>query len=168
MAITIQPAGVRFNPPARLTFPNTDNMPPGSDLNLWSLSPDTGTFSIVGKMVVSGDGQSIITVEGGVTASAWHFPLPTSPSPAEASSGTNYCGGSNCQTSSEANLQEGSLFLSHTLPSYRSMGQSRSLSLTYSSVTADPRPIISLNTTLSVRAAVPILKAINNLTYIEV
>ncbi|HEY2988555.1 MAG TPA: Ig-like domain-containing protein, partial [Candidatus Binatia bacterium] len=62
MAITIQPAGVRFNPPARITFPNTDNMLPGSELNLWSLSPDTGTFSVVGKMVVSADGQSIITV----------------------------------------------------------------------------------------------------------
>jgi len=52
-------------------------------------------------------------------------------------------------------LEEGSLFITHTVPSYRSLGQSRSLSLTYSSVTADPRPIISLDSTLSVRAAVP-------------
>ncbi|MBI2359071.1 MAG: RHS repeat protein, partial [Deltaproteobacteria bacterium] len=155
MAITIQPAGVRFNPPARLTFPNADGMSPGSELNLWSLSPDTGTFSIVGKMVVSSDGREIITVEGGVTASAWHFPLPTSSAPADASTGSRHCASGNCPTSSEVNLEEGSLFLSHSLPPYRSLGQSRSLSLTYSSVTADPRPIISLNTTLSVRAAVP-------------
>ena len=48
-AVTIQPAGIRFNPPARITFPNADGMPPGNDLNLWSLSPDTGKFNIVGK-----------------------------------------------------------------------------------------------------------------------
>jgi hypothetical protein len=154
MAITIQPAGVRFNPPARLTFPNTDGMPPGNELNLWSLSPDTGTFNIVGKGVVSADGQSIITVEGGVSASAWHFPLASSPVPAP-NQGDNFCGSCRTQVGSEANLEEGSLYVTHNLPSYRSLGQSRSLSLTYSSVTADPRPIISLDTTLSVRAAVP-------------
>jgi RHS repeat-associated protein len=155
MAITIQPAGVRFNPPARLTFPNTDNMPPGSELNIWSLSPDTGTFSIVGKMVISADGQSIITVEGGVVASAWHFPLASSPGPADSTTGSAFCKACRAQRGSESDIEEGSLYLTHTIPSYRSLGQSRGLSLTYSSVTADPRPIVSLNTTLSVRAAVP-------------
>ncbi len=155
MAITIQPAGVRFNPPARLTFPNADGMPPGSELDLWSLSPDTGTFSIVGKMVVSADGQSIITIDGGVVASAWHFSLASSPTPADSSTGSRLCGGGKCGVGSESDLDEGSLYLRHTLSSYRSLGQSRGLSLTYSSVTADPRPIVSLNTTLSVRAAVP-------------
>ena len=77
MAVTIQPAGIRFNPPARITFPNADAMRPGNELNLWSLSPDTGKFNIVGKMAVSTDGQSFITIEGGVVASAWHFPLAT-------------------------------------------------------------------------------------------
>ncbi len=154
MAITIQPAGVRFNPPARLTFPNTDGMPPGSELNLWSLSPDTGTFSIVGKGVVSVDGQSIITVEGGVVASAWHFPLAPSPVP-KPNQGNSFCGSCRTKVGSDANLEEGSLFLTHTIPSYRSLGQSRSLSLTYSSVTADVRPIVSLDATLSVQAAVP-------------
>ncbi|MBI3000281.1 MAG: hypothetical protein HYY46_17795, partial [Deltaproteobacteria bacterium] len=156
MAITIQPAGVRFNPPARLTFPNADGMVPGSELNLWSLSPDTGTFNLVGKGVVSQDGQSIVTTEGGVSASAWHFSLAASVTPADSSSGNHLCGGGcNPDVGSKADLEEGSLYLNHALPSYRSLGQSRSLSLTYSSVTADPRPIISLNATLSVRAAVP-------------
>ncbi len=153
-AVTIQPAGIRFNPPARITFPNADGMTPGNDLNLWSLSPDTGKFNIVGKSAVSADGQSIITVEGGVTASAWHFPLATATT-SNPGQGNNYCGSCRTSVGSEANLEEGSLFITHALPSYRSLGQSRSLSLTYSSVTADPRPIISLDSTLSVRAAVP-------------
>ncbi|MGH8543568.1 MAG: hypothetical protein ACREX3_08045, partial [Gammaproteobacteria bacterium] len=154
MAVTIQPAGIRFNPPARLTFPNTDGMPPGNELNLWSLSPDSGTFSIVGKGVVSADGLSIITVEGGVSASAWHFPLASSPVPA-GNQGNSFCRSCKTRVGSDADPEEGSLYITHSLPSYRSLGQSRRISLTYSSVTADPRPIISLDTTLSVRAAVP-------------
>ena len=154
MAVTIQPAGIRFNPPARLTFPNTDGMLPGNELNLWSLSPDTGTFNIVGKSAVSADGQSIITVEGGVTASAWHFPLASSPVPTP-NQGNNFCGSCRTAVGSEANLEEGSLYITHNLPSYRSLSQNRSLSLTYSSITADPRPIVTLDTTLNVRAAVP-------------
>ncbi|HSF56835.1 MAG TPA: Ig-like domain-containing protein, partial [Candidatus Binatia bacterium] len=154
MAVTIQPAGIRFNPPALLTFPNVDAMPLGNELNLWSLSPDTGTFNIVGKSAVSADGQSIITVEGGVTASAWHFPLASSPVPTP-NQGNNFCGSCRTAVGSEANLEEGSLYITHNLPSYRSLSQNRSLSLTYSSITADPSPIITLDTTLNVRAAVP-------------
>ena len=154
MAVTIQPAGIRFNPPALITFPNADGMAVGNDLNLWSLSPDTGTFNIVGKSTVSSDGQSIITIEGGVTASAWHFPLASSPVPTP-NQGSNFCGSCRTAVGSEANVEEGSLYITHNVPSYRSLGQNRTLSLTYSSITADPRPIITLDTTLNVRAAVP-------------
>jgi RHS repeat-associated protein len=142
MAVTIQPAGVRFNPPTRITFPNTDNMLPGMPLDLWSLSPDTGTFSIVGTMEVSADGQSIITVDGGVVASAWHFPLarPVVPQPGQ---GNTYCKSCRQQRGSEADVEEGSLYLTHAIPSYRSLGQSRSVSLTYSSITTDVRPIVT-------------------------
>ena len=154
MAVTIQPAGIRFNPPALITFPNADGMAVGNDLNLWSLSPDTGTFNIVGKSTVSSDGQSIITIEGGVTASAWHFPLASSPVPTP-NQGSNFCGSCRTSVGSEANVEEGSLYITHSLPSYRALGQNRALSFTYSSITADPRPIITLDTTLNVRAAVP-------------
>ena len=154
MAVTIQPAGIRFNPPALITFPNADGMAVGNDLNLWSLSPDTGTFNIVGKSTVSSDGQSIITIEGGVTASAWHFPLASSPVPTP-NQGSNFCGSCRTAVGSEANVEEGSLYITHNVPSYRSLGQNRTLSLTYSSITANPRPIITLDTTLNVRAAVP-------------
>lgn len=38
-SITIQPAGITFTTPAPITLPNTDNLPPGNELDLWSLSP---------------------------------------------------------------------------------------------------------------------------------
>jgi RHS repeat-associated protein len=105
-------------------------------------------------MAVSADGQSFITIEGGVTASAWHFPMAPS-AMLLPNQGDNQCGSCRAPVGSESNLEEGSLFITHAVPSYRSLGQSRALSLTYSSTTADPRPIISLDSTLGVRAAVP-------------
>ena len=125
-------------------------MPPGNELNLWSLSPDTGTFNIVGKSAVSADGQSIITIEGGVTASAWHFPLASSPVPTP-NQGNNFCG--SCRTAVGSRLiWKREVYITHNLPSYRSLSQNRSLSLTYSSITADPRPIVTLDTILNLRA----------------
>lgn len=46
--ITVQPVGVTFSPPAPITFPNIDNLPPGSGTDLWSLDPLTGQFIVVG------------------------------------------------------------------------------------------------------------------------
>ena len=160
MAVTIQPAGVRFNPPATLTFPNADGMPLGNELNLWSLSPDTGTFSIVGKMVVSADGQRFETVEGGVVASAWHFPMApsgNSDTDVDESEGLVQDPSKQCtpRVSSTVALQNGCLGVEFSLPSYRSLGASRSLGFAYKSNRANPQPLIPFNATISVRAAVP-------------
>ena len=109
MAVTIQPAGIRFNPPARITFPNADGMAPGNEFNLWSLSPDTGKFNIVGKSAVSADGQSIITVKGGVSASAWHFPLAPATT-VKLKPRKQFLRIVPNPVGSEANLEEGSLY----------------------------------------------------------
>jgi RHS repeat-associated protein len=57
---------------------------------------------------------------------------------------------------SDVILSEGSLQEDHTLPGVRSLGVSRSLRLVYDSTSADVRPIIPLDTTLSLRTAVPL------------
>ena len=152
MAVTIQPAGIRFNPPARLTFPNADGMPVG-ELNLWSLSPDTGTFNIVGKSAVSADGQ-YHHHRGRRHCQRLAFPLASSPVPTP-NQGNNFMDPCRTAVGSEANLEEGESYQHTSLPSYRSLSQNRSLSLTYSSITADPRPIVTLDTILNLRAAVP-------------
>jgi len=61
LLITVQPVGVTFDPPAPITFPNFDNLPPGSGTDLWSLDPESWQFVVVGTGQVSADGQRIET-----------------------------------------------------------------------------------------------------------
>jgi hypothetical protein len=70
--VTIQPVGIRFDPPAPITFPNLDNAPEGSEVDIWSLDPDTGAFAIVGVGKVSGS-QILTVAGGGVRQADWHL-----------------------------------------------------------------------------------------------
>ena len=70
--ITLQPVNVRFANPVPITFPNSDNLPPGSQMEIFSLS-EQGGFESVGLGQVSADGQTIRTVSGGIRATTWHF-----------------------------------------------------------------------------------------------
>ncbi len=76
LLVTIQPVGVTFAQPVPITFPNFDDLTPGSETDIWSLDPDTGTFTVVGIGQVSSDGSSIVTISGGVRAADWHASLP--------------------------------------------------------------------------------------------
>ena len=162
LLITIQPVGVRFDPPAPITFPNIDSLGPGTEINLWSLDPATGSFIIVGRGQVSEDGAVIETISGGIYAADWHFLLPQAPivSPAAASSENNSnnqdqskC--TDCPGGSRTAVSSGNLSIEHGLASYRSLGQSRGLRLTYNSSRADPQPVISAHAGVVPRATVP-------------
>ena len=153
-SITIQPAGIAFTTPAPITLPNTDNIPPGNEFDLWSLSPDTGTFFVAGRMKVSADGTKLETISGGVRKTAWHFAL------AFAAQLQNYLnrilgGCTTCQLASGGDLTEGTLTQDVMIPGVRTLGVSRDLTLQYNSTTADVRPILPIDATLDVRAAVP-------------
>ncbi|MCH7679709.1 VCBS repeat-containing protein, partial [candidate division KSB1 bacterium] len=158
LLVTIQPVGVTFDTPVPITFPNIDNLPPGSEVDIWSLAPETGGFIIVGIGQVTPDGQFIETISGGIRAADWHFPLPPSGKPDPSQNNPNNqdqkkC--KHCNSGSQTAVSSGNLIEDHTLSSYRSSGQSRSLRFVYNSLHADPQPIINSNTTISVRAAVP-------------
>ena len=153
-SITIQPAGITLSTPAPITLPNTDNLPPGNELDLWSLSPDTGTFYIAGRMRVSADGTKLETISGGVRKTAWHFAL------AFAAQFQNYLnhvlgGCTECEVNSKGDLTEGTLTQTILVPGVRTLGVSRDLTLQYNSTTADVQPILPIDATLDVRAAVP-------------
>lgn len=156
LLITIQPVGVVFDPPAPVTFPNTDGLPPGAQIEIRSLDPASGTFISVGIGQVSADGSQVETIFGGVRASTWHFITPP-PAPASppGNSGPPSCtkpccggGGSGgppsiVDSGSHTAICSGNLSEEHFLVSYTSNNQSRGLSLVYNNTNADPQPIIS-------------------------
>jgi len=71
--VTIQPSGVRFNPPAAITFPNLDGLAPGSITELYSFDHDVGSFVAIGTGTVSEDGTVIVSDSGvGIVKGGWH------------------------------------------------------------------------------------------------
>lgn len=158
LLLTAQPVGVTFSQPVRLTVPNLDGMPPGSELDLWSVDPLTGQFSIAGVGRVSADGSVIETISGGILAASWHAFMP----PGADSDGSDNNGDNqdpdrcdDCSAGSNTALMNGNLSVTHDLPAYFSLNRARSLRLVYNSNAADPQPVVSSRTTIPVRAAVP-------------
>ncbi len=156
LLITIQPPGVLFSEPVPLTFPNTDSMAPGNELDLWSLDPALGTFTIVGTGQVNGAGTEVTTLTGGVRATDWHAFMG---SQAEAQAGSDGqrkpCQASSTSLGSDTELCSGALVVRHATATYRSLGVDRGPVLMYRSTSADPRPIVQNTPTISVRSAVP-------------
>ncbi|MBV1703545.1 MAG: VCBS repeat-containing protein, partial [Hyphomicrobiales bacterium] len=64
--LVISPAGVTFNPPAQLTVANSDNLPVGSEVDLWAYDPAFTSARVVGVGQVSSDGKTISMQTGGV------------------------------------------------------------------------------------------------------
>ncbi|MEZ4864465.1 MAG: RHS repeat-associated core domain-containing protein [Caldilineaceae bacterium] len=156
--LTIQPMGLTFQQPAPIRFPNSDNLTPGSEVNIWSLDHEQGKFFIAGKGKVSADGQWIDTVEGGIREASWHFLLPLLliliPAIADAAGNNNrICPAVN--SGSMLHLADGCLESSIQLPGYLSLGQGRQLEFSYLSQRAWPVPILPFQATLPVRAAIP-------------
>ncbi|NIR29050.1 MAG: hypothetical protein GWN84_06985, partial [Gammaproteobacteria bacterium] len=164
LLITIQPVGVTFATPVPITFPNIDGLAPGTETDIWSLDPETGTFVVVGIGQVSADGTLIETISGGIRAADWHFAIPPPPRTPEqadaadsANNDFNLSPALGCQRSpgSLATVSSGDLILDHRLASYRSLGQERSLRFVYHSLHADPRPTVAVTTTIPARSAIP-------------
>lgn len=71
--VTIQPVGTTFNPPAPLTIPNIDGLPPKSVTEMYSFDHDLGMFVAIGTATVSADGSVIASDPGtGVLKAGWH------------------------------------------------------------------------------------------------
>lgn len=81
LVVTIQPPGVRFDPPARVTYPNVFGLNPGQVVNLFSFDHDLGEYVNVGTGSVSEDGSLVVSDPGvGIRQAGWHIP-PAPPPP---------------------------------------------------------------------------------------
>jgi hypothetical protein len=81
LVVTIQPGDMIFTTPAPLSLPNRAGFAPGTQMDLWSINPQTGLFDKVGVGQVSADGTVINTISGGIRNSSWHFFSPPPPTP---------------------------------------------------------------------------------------
>lgn len=71
--VTIQPVGTTFNPPAAITLPNVDGLPPKAVTEMYSYDHDLGMFVAIGTGTVSSDGSVIASNPGvGVLKAGWH------------------------------------------------------------------------------------------------
>ena len=81
LIVTIQPAGARFDPPARLTLPNVEGLAPGQVTEFYSFDHDLGHFVSIGPGTVSDDGAVVTSNVGvGILKAGWHccgFPQGT-------------------------------------------------------------------------------------------
>jgi RHS repeat-associated protein len=148
LVVTIQPGEMVFTNPAPLSLPNLAGYAPGTEMDLWSINPQTGLFDNVGKGQVSADGTVIETIEGGIRNSSWHFFAPPAPTPNDPDAddrnpddGCNECKG-RVPCASEVELHSGAVIETHDLVPYQSLGISRGISLNYDSERADARPIL--------------------------
>ena len=62
--VTIQPPGIHFDPPAKITLPNVEGFPPGAITQIFSFLHDQGQFEAVGPATVSEDGSLVVSDSG--------------------------------------------------------------------------------------------------------
>src|SRR5947209_8067582 len=79
---TLQPARVKCNPPIRIQVPNSNGLPPGQVVEVYSFDHDLEQFVCGGSTRVSDDGSVIISDPGfGLRVSGWHAAPPPPPPP---------------------------------------------------------------------------------------
>jgi hypothetical protein len=76
-AWTMQPAGLHFDPPLPITYPNMSGLPAGSIAYFLSFDHDTNRFEIVASGQVTEDGSCIESdADAGLTVSGWGCNCP--------------------------------------------------------------------------------------------
>lgn len=96
--VTIQPVGAHFNPPAAMTIPNVDGLPPRAVTEMYSYDHDLASFVAIGSGTVSEDGSVIKSDPGvGVLKAGWHAAGNPNPSGSVGHCGEcKECQGSQC------------------------------------------------------------------------
>jgi len=100
LIVTIQPTGARFDPPAKITYPNIEGLAPGETTDLYSFDHDLGHFVSIGPGTVTDDGTMLVSDPGvGIIKAGWHCggdPIPGTGSPFKCENPCETCDGLQC------------------------------------------------------------------------
>lgn len=144
-------------------MPDRTNSRVGTHYDLWAIDPILGDFQKVGEGVKMSDGL-IHTTSGGITTTDWSFFVPQ---PDQSGKGVdpsqsirndkplcscNQCSGgaptngnlAGIPANSVVNSMTGEFLESHQLIGYQSLGESRTLTLTYGSTRANPEQLFHI------------------------
>ncbi|MDC1174213.1 carboxypeptidase regulatory-like domain-containing protein [Bacteriovoracaceae bacterium] len=128
----LEPSGVSFSQSVELILPNDNDLPPGSEVIIFSKNSEDGTWDIDGAAQVTDDGGSIRTKEGeGISHFSEVYAVPLPPKISEFEKGHL------------TDTFNGALTNSIKLPSYKSLGSDRSPTLIYNSLWANPSALVS-------------------------
>ncbi len=107
--VTIQPVGTKFNPPAQITLPNVDGLPPSAVTEMYSYDHDLASFVAIGTGTVSADGALIASDPGvGVIKAGWHCGgNPNSSGTVATCPDCQKCVGTACQTDNAKSCNDG-------------------------------------------------------------
>jgi hypothetical protein len=105
--LTIQPVGTLFNPPAPVTLPNVDGLPPRTVVEMSSYDHDLAAFVVIGTGTVSADGSLVVSDPGvGVLKSGWFFGCPSGNSGGACHcDDCNWCIAGTCMANPSANCR---------------------------------------------------------------
>jgi hypothetical protein len=82
MVITVQPPGVHFDPPARVTYPNLDGSAAGGTVELYAFDHDMGRFVPSGTATVSEDALTVTADAGSrIQKGGWQCAGSAAPPP---------------------------------------------------------------------------------------
>ncbi|MFB3074490.1 MAG: DNRLRE domain-containing protein, partial [Candidatus Methylomirabilales bacterium] len=160
--VQFTPENLTFAQPVTVRIANNLNLPPGTDVpfafaNHSDQNPNAVFFD-PGMFRVSPDGQFLEAQLPHFSCIALLLPIKENRAPVLQELGNVSVENSPqkcCPTlGSRVGAQDGTLFLDQVLPSTRTLGRANSLTLTYSSATADPHPLIRTEALLDPAATI--------------
>ncbi len=132
--VALEPSGTTFLKPVELTLPNKNEFPPATEMAILLMNSKTGKWEIGGSAVVSDNGASIVTKPNqGIRHFSLAYAAPIGPTVRPIGA----------QDKPGADTFNGAATAKISIPSFKTLGQSVSLGLTYKSSWAKPTALVT-------------------------
>lgn len=132
--VALEPSGTVFSKPVTLTLPNKNDFPPNMEMVILLMNSKTGKWEVGGSAVVSDNGSSIVTKpDQGIRHFSLAYAAPVGPTVRQIGA----------QDKPGADTFNGAATAQIDLPSFKSLGNTVSPSLTYKSSWAKPTALVT-------------------------